>query len=299
VGIADLNFNEIALNEQQLKPILEFFKANLVRVRNPFTVIFFGPYDENHFKTVEQMYGEKKLEKYLQSKIRKEDLLFKLSKYFGWGVILSQSSEKEATAFIQRVFDDINTSGATLFPSYELELVSSVIEIGNDEAELEELVANGKQALNNAKKIGPGHIEYVVKHKERKVEEVKVSILDPDELFQDILKMALERIALSHFQLDIKVFQDGYEFLESKWFLSSHRHIIIMNDILPRKNGFEVLKILRSLPGDKRFVIYMMTKRKAEGDMTIAYENGVDGYLTKPFNIKLLEAQLKRTMERM
>ena len=136
-------------------------------------------------------------------------------------------------------------------------------------------------------------------YKERKVETVKVSILDSNELFQEILKMSMERIVPSHAQLEIQLFSAGDEFLESNWFLSSHRHIIIMNDILPRKNGLEVLKTLRTLPNDKRFNILMMTKRNSEEDMILAYENGVDRFLVKPFSIKLLEAQVKRTMERL
>lgn len=72
-----------------------------------------------------------------------------------------------------------------------------------------------------------------------------------------------------------------------------------MNDILPRKNGLEVLHMVKQLPNEQRFITYMMTKKKSEEDMLYAYEIGVDEYLIKPFNIRLFEAQIRRTFERL
>jgi DNA-binding response OmpR family regulator len=43
----------------------------------------------------------------------------------------------------------------------------------------------------------------------------------------------------------------------------------------------------------------MMTNRKSQGDMNYAYESGVDEYLIKPFDLNLLQAQLKRTFARL
>jgi DNA-binding response OmpR family regulator len=43
----------------------------------------------------------------------------------------------------------------------------------------------------------------------------------------------------------------------------------------------------------------MMTKRSSEEDMIYAYESGVDSYFIKPFNLRLLEIEVKRTFERL
>ncbi len=72
-----------------------------------------------------------------------------------------------------------------------------------------------------------------------------------------------------------------------------------MNDILPRKNGLNVLHTLRQMANQKKFIIYMMTNRKSQGDMIYAYESGVDEYLIKPFDLNLFQAQLKRTFARL
>jgi len=215
----------------------------------------------------------------------------------GWGIIISQCGEKEATAFIQRVFEDIKNKPAAIFS--EAALICSVAEIVSDDVVFEELIAEGKRALRYSGELGPWNIEYISTYKVQKMEIVKVSIIDSNDLFQEALTMAMERIASPQSQLDIKTFKAGDEFLDSEFFLSSHNHIVIMNEILPRKNGFDILKTLRSLPNDKRFTIFMVTKRNSEEDMILAYRNGADEYLVRPFSIKLFEAQMKRIMERL
>ena len=71
-----------------------------------------------------------------------------------------------------------------------------------------------------------------------------------------------------------------------------------MSDVLPRKNGLDVLHELRDMPSEEKFTVLMMTRRNSEEDMIYAYESGTDGYLVKPFNIRLFEAQVKRILSR-
>ncbi|MGI6508409.1 MAG: hypothetical protein ACOX4A_08535 [Saccharofermentanales bacterium] len=67
---------------------------------------------------------------------------------------------------------------------------------------------------------------------------------------------------LGHFEAEIKVFQDGYEFLESTWYLSSHTHLIIMNDILPRQSGLDVLHKVRMMPNNQKVYCLFDDERK-------------------------------------
>lgn len=90
---------------------------------------------------------------------------------------------------------------------------------------------------------------------------------------------------------------DSQDFLSSDFYQSPQNHIVIMNDVLPRKTGFDILASLRSMPNDKKFVIYMMTNRNAKSAMINAYEKEVDYYLVKPFKLKLFSAQPKRMLE--
>ena len=57
--------------------------------------------------------------------------------------------------------------------------------------------------------------------------------------------------------------------MQSDDYKSGHMHLILMNDILPLKNGLEILHILRHMPNEKKFIIYMMSERNSEGRLML------------------------------
>ena len=279
-----LSLKEQALDsKQQISQFFDVLKANVVRARSTITAVFLTA-------SFEKKEDSENLQTYLVKKIRKTDFLFQLES-LEWCLILPGSGEEEAVAFITRLFKGLEDSS--------LQMSSCVIEIGNNKTELDELLDTGKSALASAKEKGNWTIDRVNIYKKKERQLIKVSLLEDDTIFQHLLYSSLEKLSFSPFELDIKKFSDGYEFLQSGWYQSSHIHLIIMNDILPKKNGLEILHTLRGLPNHKRFVVFMMTKRKSEDDMVYAFEKGVDIYLTKPFNLRLFEAQVKRTFERL
>ena len=87
--------------------------------------------------------------------------------------------------------------------------------------------------------------------------------------------------------------------MQSDQYKSGHLHLVLMNDILPLQNGLEILYKLRQMPNEKKFIIYMMSERNSENAMMNAYEGGVDEYIVKPFNLRLLESKIKRTFARL
>lgn len=271
----------------QIKDFFNVLKANVVRSRTTITAVFLSA----SFKRLG--FQQEDLTSYLGSKIRKTDFLFELKEPHKWCIILSQSGEEEAQAFLNRLFADTNIVSS-------LTLSATIIEIGNNRVEFEELLEVGNRALDAVNSTGsPFEVTYISQFKEKDIEKIKVSILEENEIFRNVLSSSMENMNVDMFELEIKAFSNGYDFLESNWYRSSHTHIIIMNDILPRKNGLEVLHMVKQLPNEQRFITYMMTKKKSEEDMLYAYEIGVDEYLIKPFNIRLFEAQIRRTFERL
>lgn len=109
----------------------------------------------------------------------------------------------------------------------------------------------------------------------------------------------MERVTGDQFHLKMNAFTDGATFLESNWYQSGETHIIILNDTLKKKNGMEVLHKLRNMPNNKKYIIIMLSKRRTEQDMLYSYEQGVDEYILKPFNVRLLEAKIKRLLRRL
>lgn len=295
------------LNEKQaellkLKDIVPFFnilKANISRSYMVMTVIFLKASTlsvTSDYRIVDEV--ENDISQFLLSKVRNTDLLFKLDDELQWGIILTQSGEREALAFIDRIRKIIEQEKSPFYTDKQYTLQSLVVEIKNDNATFDQLL-NNKYEFFNQVNNSPWENKIITLYKTQPLETIKVSILENNELFRDVLKMTIQNMNMNQLDIQIKLFSDGYEFLQSDWYYSSHTHIVFMNDIMPRKNGLEVLHTLRRMANQKKFIIYMMTKRNSQIDMINAYESGIDEYLIKPFDLRLLKAQLKRTFERL
>ncbi len=280
------------------KQIFDALKAHVMRSRTAITTVFLGLYGGSDTASAE-IPDVEEITAFLTNQTRKSDFVFKISNDPIWFMVLAQSGEREAAAFLRRLFRMVRTEGIPALNNQKLLFSASVAEIGNDEGTFEELIAVGALALKKSLSKGPEQIEYIASFKKRPSEKVRVSILEENAIYRDVLHRTLDNLDLGHFELEIKEFQDGYEFLESKWYLSSHTHLILMNDILPRQSGLDVLHEIRRLPNNKRIIVFMMTKRSSEEDMIYAYESGVDSYFIKPFNLRLLEIEVKRTFERL
>ena len=285
------------LKETDIIPFFDVLKANVTRSNMEMTVVFLKATvtDPNQNNVIEEL--EEQIADFLVSEVRNTDMLFKLDGSLRWGILLTQNGEEEGNAFLNRIFQLVKND---YFPS-EIDstftLQGIIVAVKNDQVTFEDL--KGKQFEVLSQLSEPWEIEIVTSFKAQPIKRVKVSILEENAIFSEVLEMTVQKMVIDHFQLETKVFSDGYEFLKSDWYLSGHTHLVIMNDILPRKNGLNVLHTLRNMANQKKFIIYMMTNRKSQGDMNYAYESGVDEYLIKPFDLNLLQAQLKRTFARL
>lgn len=287
------------LPDGERSQFFDILTANVVRARITIAVMLITIVNPRAISDKDAGRVDEEATSFLQSSIRQTDLLFRLPGTFEWCLILSQSGEDEAAAFFRRLMAKAKHRDHDLFRSGNIQLSASIAEIGNNRVVFEELLERCGRALSRTGSEGAWQIEFVHDYKEKQSETVKVSILEEDAIFRHVLRKTIEGLDTPLFQLDIQTFPDGYEFLQSDWFASSHTHIVIMNDILPRKNGLEVLHAIRKLPNNKKFIIFMMTKKRPEEDMIYAYESGVDEYLVKPFNLRLFSAQMKRKLDRL
>jgi len=72
--------------------------------------------------------------------------------------------------------------------------------------------------------------------------------------------------------------------------------LIIMDIMLPRKNGIEVTRELRT--GEGNTPILMLTAKSAIEDKVVGLDSGADDYLTKPFAFAELLARVRSLMRR-
>jgi two-component system alkaline phosphatase synthesis response regulator PhoP len=72
--------------------------------------------------------------------------------------------------------------------------------------------------------------------------------------------------------------------------------LVILDIMLPRKNGFDVCRELRARANPTPIV--MLTARSAETDKVLGLELGADDYVTKPFSITELLARVRAVLRR-
>ena len=71
--------------------------------------------------------------------------------------------------------------------------------------------------------------------------------------------------------------------------------LILLDVMMPRMNGWEVVKEIRNL---SKVPIMMLTAKADETDELMGFELGVDEYISKPFSPKILVARVEAILRR-
>ena len=119
---------------------------------------------------------------------------------------------------------------------------------------------------------------------------MKILIIEDEYNLADAISSMLKSKKYS-----VEIQTDGEEGLEEA--LTGIYDLIILDVMLPHKNGFEILKELREEKISSK--ILMLTAKNTIDDKMIGFNNGADDYLTKPFHMEELMArvnvQLRKT----
>lgn len=75
---------------------------------------------------------------------------------------------------------------------------------------------------------------------------------------------------------------DGEEALEKA--SREHPGLIVLDIVMPKKNGFQVCRQLKTTPATKDIKILLLSSKSQDSDRFWGLKQGADGYLTKPFN---------------
>ena len=118
---------------------------------------------------------------------------------------------------------------------------------------------------------------------------MKILVAEDDAQMAELLRRGLE--AEGHL---IVVATDGLFALEQ--FEKEVFDAAIVDAMMPRLDGFEVLRILRSR-GDNTPIL-LLTAREAVVDRVAGLDAGADDYLTKPFSFDELNARLRAIVRR-
>ena len=117
----------------------------------------------------------------------------------------------------------------------------------------------------------------------------KVLVVDDEQSIVTLLKYNLETAGYI-----VDVAYDGEEAL--KKVKEVKPELIVLDVMLPKKDGIEVCKTIRS---DKNLVpILMLTAKDDEFDRVLGLELGADDYMTKPFSQREVVARVKAILRR-
>lgn len=118
---------------------------------------------------------------------------------------------------------------------------------------------------------------------------VKILIVEDEYSLADAIRESLEK---EHFDVTIAI---NGEMGEDEA-LTGLYDLILLDIMLPKRNGFE---ILRTLKDEKiKTPIIILTAKSEIDDKLNGLENGADDYITKPFHMKELVARVKIILKR-
>jgi DNA-binding response OmpR family regulator len=74
--------------------------------------------------------------------------------------------------------------------------------------------------------------------------------------------------------------------------------LVVLDKVMPKLDGFEVVRALRTDPETKSVLIVMLTDRGGEEDVLDGLGLGVDEYMPKPFSPRELSMRVERALAR-
>ena len=115
--------------------------------------------------------------------------------------------------------------------------------------------------------------------------------VDDDNTIRDI-----EVYTLTQTGFEAKGFADGISMLEA--LKNEKPELIVLDIMLPGKDGVEVLKEIRSNPETRKIPVIMATAKGTEMDKIQGLDTGADDYLVKPFGVMEMVSRIKAVLRR-
>ena len=116
----------------------------------------------------------------------------------------------------------------------------------------------------------------------------KILVVDDEKSIADIVGFNLKNEGY-----EVITAYDGQEAVNKA--LTDNPDLIILDVMLPEKDGFQVLKEVRQ---QIAIPVIMLTAKEAEEDKVCGLDLGADDYMTKPFGMKELLARVKANLRR-
>ncbi len=118
----------------------------------------------------------------------------------------------------------------------------------------------------------------------------KVLIVDDEEHILELIRFNLEK------EYQVRTAGSGEEALDV--LRKEDMDLMILDLMLPGMDGIQVCNFIRNHKDLKQLPIIMLTAKNEDSDRILGLEVGADDYLSKPFNIRELQARIKAVLRR-
>jgi DNA-binding response OmpR family regulator len=119
----------------------------------------------------------------------------------------------------------------------------------------------------------------------------RIAVVDDEKNIREVIRITLEKE-----YLQAEEYADGLEAWEQ--FRRELPDLIVLDILMPRMDGIEVCKKVRTLPGGDRVPIIFLSSRDEEIDKVLGLESGGDDYVSKPFSVRELLARIRAGLRR-
>ena len=114
----------------------------------------------------------------------------------------------------------------------------------------------------------------------------KVLIIEDEQKIRKIIKTFLEKKSFKIVEV-----ADGKDAIDS--FLTEKPDLVILDVMLPHKNGFEICKEIREFGNTP---VLMLTAKTQDNDEINSFQLGVDDFLRKPFSLEVLLVRVNKLL---
>jgi two-component system alkaline phosphatase synthesis response regulator PhoP/two-component system response regulator VicR len=118
----------------------------------------------------------------------------------------------------------------------------------------------------------------------------KILVVDDERHIVRLVQVNLEKAGYT-----VLTAYDGVEALEQV--TKEKPDMIVLDVMMPRLDGFEVLKKLQADAATRDIPVIMLTAKAQDADIFRGWSSGVSSYLTKPFNPRELLTFVERIFQ--
>lgn len=263
---------------------------DLKRNYEPISIVYLKLDDHKIYDIKLKHLIQREMIQFIQRSIRPTDFLGH-HQAGGLTLILPKTVKEDGLKLMERLLNTFSEmpfdiTNGKYYPTFSYR----VIEIADPSFTAEEcLTLIAKQETKDLSKKG-----WAFESNETRIRRIKVAVIDDDRLIREMLKHQLADLGGNLYDVEIKVFKDGEEFFSDPWHRQNERFILIIDRVLPKMGGLEILRKIRKNYDRKRYLCFILGNKGPETDIAMAIQSGANDYMVKPFSIKELKIRINR-----